>query len=151
QAKGKKWLIVGGVALIALLGGFYYYSNGGSAGGLAGGAGGRRGAGAAPVRVATVGVRGKGLGERTIRTVVPASTVSVTARVQGQLNEAHFKEGQIVKKGDLLFTLDKRPFEAALAQSRGTLERDMATAADAQRNKARYANLTEQGAASSQQ
>ena len=150
QAKGRKWLIVGGAALVAVLAGFYYYSGNGTTGGAGGGRGGRGGA-AAPVRVTTVVQRDMPVVERTIGTVVAFSTVSVTSRVQGQLNEANFREGQLVKKGDLLFTLDKRPFQAALAQARGTLARDKAQAADAQRNKARYASLVEQGATSTQQ
>ena len=150
KAAGRKWLIFGSVALVAVLGGLYYYSGGSSTGAAGGGRGGR-GAQAAPVRVTTVVQRDMPVVERTIGTVVASSTVSVTSRVQGQLTEAHFREGQFVHKGDLLFTLDKRPFEAALAQARGTLARDRAQATDAQRNKARYSSLVEQGAASSQQ
>ena len=52
--------------------------------------------------------------ERTIGTVVANSVVSVTARVQGQLTSVHFKEGQLVSKGDLLFEIDPSPYQAAL-------------------------------------
>ncbi len=54
------------------------------------------------------------------------STVSVTSEVDGRIAEVHFTEGQEVHRGDLLFTLDRRPFEAALQQAQATLERDTA-------------------------
>lgn len=48
-------------------------------------------------------------------------TVEIRARVSGYLNEVHFKDGQIVKKGDLLYTIDPRPFERALEQAKAEL------------------------------
>src|SRR5262249_14368410 len=48
-------------------------------------------------------------------------SVEVRARVSGSLDGVHFKDGQIVKQGDLLFTIDKRPFQNALDQARATL------------------------------
>src|SRR5580700_4907895 len=54
------------------------------------------------------------------------STVSIESHVNAKLLEVHFTQGQFVKKGDLLFTLDARPFEASLAQAQGTLDRDKA-------------------------
>lgn len=56
------------------------------------------------------------------------STISIKAQVNAVLEQVHFKQGDFVKKGDLLFTLDARPFEAALAQAQATLERDKAQA-----------------------
>src|SRR3974377_2144354 len=49
------------------------------------------------------------------------NTVEVRARVSGYLDAIHFKDGQMVKQGDLLFTIDKRPFENSLAQARANL------------------------------
>src|SRR3974390_2476082 len=49
------------------------------------------------------------------------NTVEVRARVSGYLDGIHFKDGQMVKQGDLLFTIDKRPFENSLAQARANL------------------------------
>src|SRR5579884_1555640 len=49
-------------------------------------------------------------------------SVEVRARVSGYLDGVHFKDGQMVKQGDLLFTIDKRPFELSLAQARANLE-----------------------------
>jgi len=52
---------------------------------------------------------------------VPVDSVEVRARVSGYLDSVHFKDGQMVKKGDLLFTIDKRPFEYTLEQARANL------------------------------
>lgn len=52
---------------------------------------------------------------------VAVNSVEVRARVSGYLDALHFKDGQLVKEGDLLFTIDRRPFENAVAQSRATL------------------------------
>ncbi|HEY4193560.1 MAG TPA: biotin/lipoyl-binding protein, partial [Mesorhizobium sp.] len=87
--------VIGGLALVLVLGGFYYWSHSGNGGP-------RRGPIVAPVRVANAVQRDMEVVEHTIGTVVANSTVSVTARVQGQLTKAYFKEGQIVKEGDLL-------------------------------------------------
>ena len=52
---------------------------------------------------------------------IAVDSVEVRARVSGYLDKVHFTDGQIVKQGDLLFTIDRRPFETALAQARATL------------------------------
>src|SRR5262249_14043925 len=59
-----------------------------------------------------------------IGTVEANAIVLVRAQVGGELMRIHFKEGQDVKKGDLLFTIDPRPFQAALAQAQANLARD---------------------------
>jgi len=56
------------------------------------------------------------------------STISIKAQVNAVLEQVHFKQGDFVKKGDLLFTLDARPFQATLAQAEATLARDKAQA-----------------------
>lgn len=81
----------------------------------------------APVRREDVPVQ-----VRAIGTVEPFSTVSVKPQVDGQLSEVHFAEGAVVHKGDLLFTIDPRPFEAALRQAEGSLARTVAEANNAQ-------------------
>ena len=63
---------------------------------------------------------------RTIGTVQPYSTVAVKSRVDGQVMVAHFQDGQFVKKGDRLFTIDTRNFEAQLRQVTANLARDRA-------------------------
>src|SRR5207247_10673713 len=53
---------------------------------------------------------------------VPVGTVEVRARVSGYLEQVHFQDGQMVKQGDLLFTIDKRPFQNTLDQARANLQ-----------------------------
>src|SRR5208282_383975 len=79
------------------------------------------------------------------------TTVSIKAQVNAVLEQVHIKEGQFVKKGDLLFTLDARPFEAALAQAQGTLARDKAQAELNGTQAARYGELYKAGVAPKEQ
>jgi|WetSurMetagenome_2_1015567.scaffolds.fasta_scaffold23805_2 membrane fusion protein, multidrug efflux system len=76
-----------------------------------------------------------------IGTVAAFNTVSVTARVSGQLLQAGFSEGQDVERGDLLFRIDPDPYDAALQQATANLERDKAKLANAEADLARYADL----------
>lgn len=89
--------------------------------------------------------------EHAIGTVVANATVQVTARVTGQLLRAGFQEGQIVKKGDLLFVIDPRPFEASLKQARAQLAKDTAQQLNSRASKERYERLFAQNAISVQQ
>jgi multidrug efflux system membrane fusion protein len=104
-----------------------------------------------PVHVALAEIQDVTVQEHTIGTIVANNTVQVTSRVEGQLVAAHFKEGDIVHKGDLLFQLDPRPFQAALAQAIALQQRDQASLVSAQNDAARYAALAAQGAASKSQ
>ena len=76
-----------------------------------------------------------------IGTVQASADVLVTSRVGGTLMDICFTEGQRVKEGDLLAQIDPRPFEAALAQAKGTLARDEAELANARKDMRRYAKL----------
>ncbi|HEY5132269.1 MAG TPA: efflux RND transporter periplasmic adaptor subunit, partial [Candidatus Krumholzibacteriaceae bacterium] len=76
-----------------------------------------------------------------IGTVDAFNTVSVTARVSGQLLHAGFSEGQEVEKGDLLFQIDPDPYEAMFQQAQANLDRDKAKQANAEADLARYADL----------
>jgi multidrug efflux system membrane fusion protein len=89
--------------------------------------------------------------EHAVGTVVANATVQVTAQVTGQLAKAAFQEGQFVKKGDLLFVIDPRPFQAALDQARATLAKDEAQRISAVATQKRYDALFAQNAISSQQ
>jgi len=86
---------------------------------------------AVPVAVATVEQKTVSVGLQAIGTVEAYSVVSVKAQVGGELVRVHFKEGQDVRKGDPLFTIDPRPFEAALAQAEANLAKDKGQIAQA--------------------
>ncbi len=79
------------------------------------------------------------------------SMVSVKSMVAGEISQVHFTEGQDVAKGDLLFTIDPRPFEAALKQAQANLERDKVQAENAKINAQRYEVLVAKQAVSRQQ
>ncbi len=76
-----------------------------------------------------------------IGTVTSRSTVEIKSRVVGEVTAVHFREGQDVKKGQVLFTIDPRPYRAAVQEAEAHLARDRALAANAQADIARYADL----------
>jgi len=78
---------------------------------------------------------------QAVATVEAYATVSIKSRVDGQLVAVHFREGEDVKKGAMLFTIDPRPYEAAVKEARARLERDAALADKAERDARRYAEL----------
>jgi len=86
-----------------------------------------------------------------IGTVEAYSTVSVRSQIDGKIAEIHFHEGQDVRKGDLLVTIDPRPLEAALRQAQANLARDRAHLAQAVNDEKRYGFLLEQGVGSREQ
>ena len=77
-------------------------------------------------------------------TVTPVRTVTIKSRVDGELMQVGYKEGQIVPKGFLLAVIDPRPYEAALLQAQGQVARDQALLADAKLDRERYRVLAEQ-------
>jgi len=87
-----------------------------------------------PVSVAQVGQKDVPLEVQVIGNVEAYATIMVKARVNGQLVAVHFREGDYVKKGDRLFSLDPRPFEAQLNQAEANLARDEAQLNLAQAN-----------------
>jgi multidrug efflux system membrane fusion protein len=106
---------------------------------------------AAPVRIATVASRTMPVELQAIGNVEAISTVSIKAQISGQLMRVHFKEGDFVKKGQLLFTIDRAPFEAALRQAEGTLAKDEAQSLNTKLDAERYQGLGKQGVVSKQQ
>ena len=84
-----------------------------------------------PVTTASVVQKDVPIQVRAIGSVEAFSNVTVKTQVTGELTGVFFKEGDDVKKGQLLFTLDKRALEATLRQAEGTLARDQAQAANA--------------------
>jgi multidrug efflux system membrane fusion protein len=105
------------------------------------GGGGRHGmmAGVAvPVVPATAKTGSMGIYLQAIGTVTPVHTVSITAQITGVITEVHYREGQIVKKGDPLIDIDSRQYAAQLAESQGALERDQNLLAQAEMDLTRY-------------
>jgi multidrug efflux system membrane fusion protein len=83
--------------------------------------------------------------------VTAFNTVSLKSRVDGQLVQVNFKEGQYVKADELLALIDPRPYEVALSQAQAQLFRDQALLRDAQLNYQRFKDLLQQSGAMSQQ
>jgi multidrug efflux system membrane fusion protein len=95
----------------------------------------------APVVVSLVKTADVPVTLSVIGNVQAMSTVAIKSQVDGQIVEVHFREGQTVKKGDLLFTLDPRPYESALRQAEANLAKDKALLAKAQADLARNVAL----------
>jgi multidrug efflux system membrane fusion protein len=116
----------------------------------AGGRGGGQGA-AVPVTAASAQQKAVPLDVTAIGTVIAASTVAVRAQITGELMTVNFKEGDEVQQGQILFTLDKRPFEAALAQADAQLQKDQAQLVNAKAQAVRYQDLAQRGIATREQ
>jgi membrane fusion protein, multidrug efflux system len=106
---------------------------------------------AVPVTVSTAVQKNVPVQLRAIGKVQAYSTVTVKAQIDGELTSVHFKEGQDVKKGDLLFTIDPRPFEAQLKQAEANLAKDKAQLANAKRQVERYGSVVTRGYVSQEQ
>ena len=119
--------------------------------GAAGGGGRGRGDATVPVTVATVVQKSMPIEIRVIGSVEAYSVVSVHAQITGQLTGVNFKEGDDVKKDQLLFALDRRPLEAALMAAQANLQRDIAQAANAKVVAQRYTDLAKSGIATTEQ
>jgi multidrug efflux system membrane fusion protein len=121
--------------------------------------------GPVPVLVATVGSKTVPINIDVIGNVEAYSTISVKAQVGGQLTIVSFHEGDFVKKNDLLFTIDPRPYQGQLNQAEANLSRDTAALSQAEANLAkdmanekyarveagRYQKLADQGIVSREQ
>lgn len=146
-------LVIGGVALVAVAYGGYTLLNSGTApapkapaaGQPPGTAqprpGGPGGLPPAPVIVVAAKTSTVPVTLSVIGSVQAYSAVAVKSQVDGQIREVHFREGQTVKKGDLLFTLDARPYEAALRQAEANLAKDKALLDKARADLARLESL----------
>jgi multidrug efflux system membrane fusion protein len=109
--------------------------------------------GPAPIQVvATIATKGNiGVYYTGLGAVTPLATVTVRTVVNGQLMSVHFKEGDLVQKGDLLIEIDPRPYQAVVVQIEGQLIRDQALLANAQVDLERYAGLMKTNAIPEQQ
>ena len=105
---------------------------------------------AVPVMVASVFTKDVPIQVSSVGNVEAYSTVAVKSRVSGELVAVHFREGQEVKEGDLLFTIDKAPYEVALREAQARLERDQALARKARDDVRRNMPLAEKDIVSRQ-
>jgi multidrug efflux system membrane fusion protein len=136
--KHRVLLLACGFALLAAC------SGGGKGDGSPAAAGGKKGAQpAVPVTVGAVGTRTVPVQLEAVGKVEPLSTVSVLARVGGELTGVRFAEGQEVQKGQVLFTIDPRPYQAALDQAQAAVVRDKAVAANSASDLKRYGDLVQ--------
>ena len=101
---------------------------------------------AAPAKKGDVGVYLAGLGA-----VVPIASVTVRSRIDGQLMKVLFREGQVVRAGELLAEIDPRPYQAQLDQAEGQMQKDQALLANARIDAERYRVLFEQDSVAKQQ
>jgi len=165
----KRSLWIG--ALVVVVGGFagfqQYYSwslnkpqgkspaNEGSADARSGergqGRGGGRSREVVPVLVATATQKTVPVQLRAVGNAEAYATVSVKSQITGVLMQAHFKDGQDLKKGQLLFTIDPRPYEAAVKQAEAALARDNAQLQNAREQARRYAELVKKQYVSQEQ
>lgn len=147
KAKSRA-LIIGGIVIVAALGFavFRFAHVGPHAAGGTGGA-----SAAQPVEAATIGTGDIRVILDELGTVNPLANITVQTQVNGQLIAEDFKEGQIVKKGDLLAEIDPRPFQAALEQAQGTLAHDQALLAEAETDLKRFETLEHQDSIARQQ
>ncbi len=163
----KLWLVRAGLVCLALTAIFLQGCDRGADsaadGGKKKGKGGRGGdTGPVPVVVARVQRKTVPIQLSAVGNVEAYNTVSIRPQVSGQLTQVFIQEGDYVKKGDKLFEIDRRPFEAQLSQAKATLSRDTAGLGQARANLAkdsanekyareqsdRYAKLFEQGVVS---
>ena len=154
----RKAQIIGGAIALAVLAGVVWLAwslmhapktpdgaGGGFGGGPGGpgGGGGRRGA-ASTVAVATAGQTDLPVVIEALGTVTPAATVTVRPQVAGVITKVLFREGQMVRAGQVLVQIDPRQFEMDLLQAQGALTRDEAQLASARVTLTRYQTLLAQ-------
>jgi multidrug efflux system membrane fusion protein len=137
----RRVLLAGAVVVALVAGGLaaYFSSDSGAKEGRKAG----KGPPAVPVTVAAVAQETVPIELRAIGNVEAYSTVALKARVDGQIVEVNFREGQPVRKGDVLFRIDPRPYEAALRQAEANALRDAAARDQARSQDRRYQELLE--------
>jgi multidrug efflux system membrane fusion protein len=142
----SRWHSTGAVLLVALSAVSVSGCSGNAAGAPAAATGRAGGPGAAvAVKTAVAAVKPMPVTLRVVGNVEPAATVAVRAQVAGELLTVHFTEGAEVQKGDLLFTIDPRPFDGALRQAEAALARNRAQLANAEAQLTRSTDLLGRG------
>ena len=140
KKRRHRWIWVIILLLFGLLFFWVYRQHNVSASAPTGRGGNRRGAttGPVPVTLATATKGSIGVYLDHIGTVTPMYTDTITSQVTGVITAVHYREGQLVRKGDPLVDIDSRPYEAQLQQAQGMLDRDQNLLAEAQMDLKRY-------------
>lgn len=138
RSKGVRvlvWIVV----LLIFAAAFYFLTNKKQAPKAAGGGRGAGGFGG-PVSINTATAQQGDIGVylNAIGTVTPVYTASITSQVNGLITTVHYKEGQLVRKGEPLIDIDDRSYRATLLQAQGTLEKDQGVLAQARMDLDRY-------------
>jgi len=154
KSRPRRRFVLTSILMVLLAAGIFWWRGHESApqpGEQGGGRGGR--AGGAPMSIVpeTVGKGDIGINLNALGTVTSLATVTIRSQISGYLVKVAFKEGDEVKKGDLLAEIDSRPYEAALAQAKGAIARDEALLKGAQVDLTRYQGLAAQNAVPHQQ
>jgi multidrug efflux system membrane fusion protein len=150
EPKSHKWVWVL-IAAIVLVGGIIYYRHRQAVNDAAAKAKAAQQPRAVPIVTATAKKGDIGVYVEALGAVTPVYTVNVTSRVQGQVMNVYYKEGQLVRKGQPLLEIDPRPFQAALTQVEGQLEHDQALLAEARIDLDRYQQAFNRNAIAKQQ
>ena len=150
QPKSHWWVWVL-IAAIVLIGGIIYFRHRQAANEAAAKAKAAQQPRSVPIVTATAKKGDIGVYVEALGAVTPVYTVNVTSRVQGQVMNVYYKEGQMVRKGQPLLEIDPRPFQAALTQVEGQLEHDQAVLAEARIDLDRYQQAFNRNAIAKQQ
>lgn len=134
----NRWLIFVAILLIVAGAAYYFHERGTTQAKKQGGGRGNFGDRPVPATTAPAVQGDMGVYVQALGTVTPVYTVTVYSRVQGEIMQVHYREGQMVHKGDPLVDIDPRPYQAALTQAEGQLERDQALLKEAQIDLTRY-------------
>jgi membrane fusion protein, multidrug efflux system len=148
RPKSRKWVWIAVIILLALII-FYFYRSHQRAAEAAAAA--KKPVPTAPISTTTARKGDIGVYINALGTVTPVYTATITSRVDGQITNVAYTEGQTVKKGDLLIEIDPRPYQAALTQAQGTLAKDTAVLSEARIDLARYEQAYERNAIAKQQ
>ncbi len=152
----RKWYWIGGILLLVLVIFLVHQFSGDTTGTKPAGnaAGGGRGRGQQGPAAITVGQSTTGnmpVYVQALGTVTPTYTVTLYSQITGRVLSVHYKEGQLVKKGQALVDIDPQPYEATLQQAEGTLKHDQGVLEEAQMDLKRYQDAAAKNAIARQQ
>jgi len=144
RGRRRKWIIIAAVLIFGAVAVYFHLKSGNSGGKKAGPP-------AVMISTATASSGSIAVYVQALGTVTPVYTVSLTARVSGQITKVSYQEGQLVSTGDPLLEIDPAPFEAAVTQAEGQLVRDQAQLELANINLVRDTDLLKKGVISKQE